>query len=264
MPPAGALAVAVGRSEVRELAVPVFVTGVGRDEYAIGAVNGALMPGMPVFNLAGEVFAIAVPGGQEVRAVPVRAAAERLLARASSGEPPASSFGLGVQEVTEGLTAAFGSGGVIVADVVPGGPVDRMGVRAGDVLLSVGGVAIDSTDAALRALAAVTLDVPIPLRLRRGAAAREVLATPAPAYEVAALARSNDTAAQLPEARRLFSAAVLEAATIPASARVVSVNGRTVTTRAQVERELRRSRRAVPVLLRHGRQQFFVAMEPTR
>jgi hypothetical protein len=44
---------------------------VGEGRYTIGAVNGAILPGMPVFNLAGELLAIAAPEGQE-RCAPFR------------------------------------------------------------------------------------------------------------------------------------------------------------------------------------------------
>jgi len=96
VPTAGALAVAVGRSADHDLAVPVFVTSVGRDEYTIGVASDVLVPGMPVFYLAGELFAIAAPVGRTVRAIPVRQAAARMLARATRGERR-SSFGLAFQ-----------------------------------------------------------------------------------------------------------------------------------------------------------------------
>jgi S1-C subfamily serine protease len=148
-PTTGALAVAVGRSDERELAVPVFVTSVGQGEYTIGAVNHALLPGMPVFNLAGELFAIAVPAGGEIRAIPVRQAAERMLARASIGERR-SSFGLGFQMPSGRLADTFGNDGVIISEVLPGGPGDAAEIRVGDVLLAVGDVQIDSAETATR------------------------------------------------------------------------------------------------------------------
>jgi hypothetical protein len=92
----------------------------------------------------------------------------------------------------------------------------------------------------------------------------EIHVTPAIAYEIAALARSTVDVAAGPEARVVFAASVLEASAIPPTARVVTVNGRALTTRAQVQRELRQARRPIPVLLREGNNQFFVAVEPTR
>ncbi len=262
-PTPGALAVAVGRAADRELAVPVFVTSVGRGEYTIGAATDALVPGMPVFNLAGELFAIAAPDGRSIRAIPVRQAAERMLARATSGERR-SSFGLGFQSLSGRLTDAFGTGGVLITEVLSGGPADDADIRVGDVLLSVGDVTIDSVDAATRALSAAEIGASTRLQIRRGARVSDVQATSAFAYEIAALARSAVDVRQGPEARVLLPAAVLEAASISPFARVVSVNGRPPTTRVQVQRELRIARRPVPVLLRQGSSQFFAALEPTR
>ena len=262
-PAPGALVVGIGRSDEREVAVPVFITSVGAEGYTLGAVNASLLPGMPVFNLAGELLAIAAPDGQTVRAIPVSQTAERMLARASSGDRR-SSFGLGFQVPTGGLADTFGKEGVVISEVVPGGPGDAGEMRVGDVLLAVGDVQIVSADTAQRALSTAAFGTPTTLRVRRGARARDIEATPAVAYEIAALARSQADVAQGPEARVLFAASVLEAAAIPPSARVVQVNGRTLTTRVQVQRELRLARRPLPVLVRQGSDQFFAAVEPVR
>jgi S1-C subfamily serine protease len=218
---------------------------------------------MPVFNMAGELFAIAAPDDRAGRALPVRQAAERLLARASRGERR-SSFGLTFQVPHGPLTERFGAEGVLIADVLPGGPGDAADIRAGDVLLAVGDAKVESADSAARALSTAAVGTPTTLRVRRGARVSDVEATPALAYEIAALSRSSRDVPAGPEARVLFPAAVLEASAIPPAARIVSVNGRTVTTRAQVQRELRMARRPIPVLLRHGNNQFFAAVEPAR
>jgi S1-C subfamily serine protease len=260
-PMPGALAVAVGRSEERDLAVPLFVTSVERDRYAISAISSDLFPGMPVFNLSGELLAITAPDRQHVQAIPVREAAARMVARASMGERR-SSFGLGFQVATGRLVDAFGREGVIVSEVIPGGPADTADVQVGDVLLAVGDARIDSADTATRVLSTATIGTAMTLRLRRNARSLDVSATPAMAYDIAALARADADAPLAPEARVLFPAAVLEKAAIPPSARVISVNGRRVTSRVQVQRDLRLAREAVPVLLRYGRSQFFVAVEP--
>jgi hypothetical protein len=125
-------------------------------------------------------------------------------------------------------------------------------------------VPIDSADAAGRALSTAPIGAPTTLRVRRGARVTDIDATPAFAYEIAALARSTAEGLPGPEARVLFPAAVLEASAMPPSARVISVNGRTSTTRVQVQRELRLARKPVPVLLRQGADQFFAAVPPSR
>jgi S1-C subfamily serine protease len=262
-PAAGALAVAVGRADDRDLAVPVFITSVGADRYTIGAVGETLMPGMPLFTLDGELFAIAAPDGPEVRAIPVRQMAAKMMARAAAGENR-SSFGLGIQAPAGALAAVFGKEGVIVSEVLAGGPADTADIVVGDILLAVGEVEIDSVDTAARALSTANLDTPVTLRVRRADRVSDVTVTPAPAYEVAALSRAATETVRAPEARILFPAALLEAQPIAPAAQVISVDGRPATTRVQVQRVLRTARTAIPVLLRHGDRQFFVAIEPVR
>jgi S1-C subfamily serine protease len=245
------------------VAVPVFVTSAGADEYTVSGSDHAVLPGMPLFTLSGELFALAAPDGARVRAPSVRQAAERLLARASSGDRR-SSFGLGYQIPEGGVADIFGREGALVTAVLAGGPGDAAAIRVGDVLLAVGGVTIDSVETAARLLSTAAIGTPTVLRVRRGARVSEIEATPSPAYEVAALAHSSADVAPAPEARALFPAAVLEASAIPATARVISVNGRPVTARAQVQRELRLARQPIPVLLRAGGNQFFASVAPSR
>jgi S1-C subfamily serine protease len=260
---AGALAVGVGRSNGLDLAVPVFVTAVGEGRYTIGAVNGAILPGMPVFNLAGELLAIATPEGEEMRAIPIRDAADRLIAQSSTGERR-SSFGVGFQAPTGLLTRSFGAEGIVVTEVLAGGPADLADLQVGDAILSVGDVAIDSVETATRALTSAQVGISVLLRVRRSGRVRDLEVTPGLAYEVAALARASADASGGPEARVVFPPTLLESAAIPATARVISMNGRPIASRAQAERELRRVRTPVPILLRHGNRQFFVAVEPSR
>jgi S1-C subfamily serine protease len=261
-PAAGALAVGVGRSSQDDIAIPVFVTRAGDSRYTIGA-DDAILPGMPIFTLAGELFAVAAPAGREIRAVPVREAAERLIARASTGER-LSSVGIGFQAPAGLLTRAFGEEGVIVTEVLEGGPADLGGIQVGDVILRIGDVPIDSNDTATRQLSSATIDTPTRFEVRRSGRIREVEVTPALAYEVASLARTRAETPVGPEARVVFSADLLEAYAIPRSARVLSVNGRALSSRAQVQRELRLARGPVPVLVADGDHRFFAAIEPSR
>ena len=263
-PVPGTLAVAVGRWDGRDIVIPVFVTSVGVDRYRVGAVNDALLAGMPLFNLDGELFAISAGDGRDGHAFSLPQATIRLAARASSGEPHGS-LGIALQERPGTLTAVFGDEGVIVSDVVEGGPADAAGIQAGDVLLAVGDLEVESSDGAARALNSLAAGSTASLRLRRGGSLRTVETTPAPAYQVAALARdAADVRSPGPEARELFDRALLERAGIRGTAQVLSVNGRPPASRAQIERELRRSDRPAVLLLREGSSQFFAAIESTR
>jgi S1-C subfamily serine protease len=259
-PPAGALAVGVGRSSGQDIAMPVFITGVDDDRYTIGTASQAIPAGLPIYTLEGELFAIAAPEGGEMRAHPAAAAAARLAPRATTGERR-TSFGIAFQALEGSLTRTFGERGVIVTEVVPGGPADLADIRVGDVLLAVGDAELDSIAAATAALSTRDVSAATPVRVLRGRRVLELEAMPLLAYEMAALARESLAVAG-PEARTVFAAAVLETADVPPAARVLAVNGRPVASRAQVQRDLRNAREPLPVLLRVDDRQFFVAIDP--
>jgi S1-C subfamily serine protease len=261
-PDAGALTVAVGRWDARDIAVPVFVTSVSPERYRVGAVDDGILSGIPLYTLDGELFGIAATNEGEGHAFPVREAASRLIARASAGERLAS-LGLGFQDLHGLLTQSFGDQGVLINDVVDGGPADVAGLQTGDALTAVDDAPVSSADDLARALSGATPGAPVTLRFRRAGRVRSVEATPALAYEVAALTRgAAENSSAAPEARVLFSPQVLERAGIAPNARVLSVNGRPAVSRAQVQRELRSARRPVPVLLQHGTRRLFAAIEP--
>jgi S1-C subfamily serine protease len=257
-PQPGALTVAVGRRSTHHVVIPVFITETADGSYGIGSTAGAVEAGMPLFTTAGELFAIAAPTSRGMRAVPVGDAVARLLARATAGERPGS-LGLEYQAIDGALAGVFGDTGVVVTGSVEGSPADAAGIVPGDVLLAIGGVAIDSPEAAARALSGAPAGVPIPLRVVRDRREIQIEATPAPAYEIAALGRSR-SAPSAPEARTLFAPSVLRAAAIPGSARILSVNGREVTSRAEAQRALRAARAPLPVLVDVDDRRVFFAI----
>jgi C-terminal processing protease CtpA/Prc len=158
----------------------------------------------------------------------------------------------------------FGAAGVVVTDVIEGGPADLADVQVGDVLLGIGDVDVDSAETATQLLNSASVGTPTRLRLHRAGRAREVEVTPALAYEVAALARARASMPGGLEARVVFPPAVLEVSRIPGSTRVLTMNGRAVPSRAQAQRDLRVARTTVPVLLQQGDNRYFVGIEPTR
>jgi membrane-associated protease RseP (regulator of RpoE activity) len=197
-------------------------------------------------------------------AVSVREAAAVLIERAVAAEERPS-VGLAFQDLTEKLSPRFGDRGVIVTDVVAGAPADMAGIRAGDVLLAVGDVDIDSADTATRTLSSIGIGRTTQLRVRRDGRARVVEVTPASTYQVAALARARvDDRAVAVEARDLLPSPALIAAAIPGTARVVAINGRAVSTPAQASRELRLARAPVVLLLDHEGRRFFATVEARR
>jgi S1-C subfamily serine protease len=263
-PSPGMLAVAVGHRPGGDFAVPVFITGAEGNRYTVGATEGSLLSGMPIYNLDGELLAIAAPERIGVGAVPAGTAAQRLIARAAAGER-LSSIGIAFQQLDGRLTHTFGEQGVVITDVVPGGPADSAGLQAGDVLLAIGEVDVDSAETATRALQAIAVGVPTSLRVSRNGRVRVLAVTPTVAYEVAALARaSTDGDAAGVDARVLLPAQVLAGAGIPPAARVLSIDGRPASSIAQARRQLGAARNPMAVLLRHGDHRFFAAIEPIR
>jgi S1-C subfamily serine protease len=148
---------------------------------------------------------------------------------------------------------------------VEGGPASDVDLRAGDLLLAVGSTEVASAETAARVLQSAAPHAPTELRIIRDGRVRTVQVTPATAYEVAVAARAaRALGSTLPEARVLFTAAQLESARIPPGARVVSVGGRNVSSRTQLQRQLRGAKQPVLVLLRHGDRQFFASIAQTR
>lgn len=73
--------------------------------------------------------------------------------------------------------------GVLIDEVYPGGPADTAGLRAGDVVLSADGVAVNDDDALRFQLATRGLDEAVGLRIWRGERERDLTLITAPASE---------------------------------------------------------------------------------
>lgn len=249
MPPSGSLAVAAASWPGHELILPVFIALVSDEYLRIGGDGGTAAAGLPVYDADGRLFAISLGRGE---ARPVRAAIDRLLQRAMA-ETRARSFGLAFQALTPALAPVFGEAGVIIVDTLPGGPAALAGVRTGDVITAVQGVAMSSPEQLGAALAAVPQPLAARLSLRRAGQPLTVEATAIDAYDAAALADRVRPEAGIP-ADALLSAEQLMASGIADDARILAVNG--------VEPTGDAARRALAqdvaaVLVRHGDRRYF-------
>lgn len=262
-PTAGTLVVAAASWQGQDVTVPLFVTTVGPDRYGVTAGATPLFHSMPFYTLEGELVGIISRDGGEWQAFPAAAALPRLLARAAKGERQAS-IGVAFQELTPPLHEAFGEGGALISDVVEGGPADLAGVQPGDVLVRIGEVDVASVDAAVTTINTVAVGTVTTLDVRRAGRRRSAQVTPSVAHRVAWLAGAERSGSVAPEAGTLFPRTVLEASHVPGDARVLSVNGRVVSNRAEIDRELRRGGLPLRVLLDDGEKQFFVAVAPGR
>ncbi|MEM9725182.1 MAG: Do family serine endopeptidase [Pseudomonadota bacterium] len=120
--------------------------------------------GGPLFNEFGGVIgvntAIISPSGGNIGlgfAIPAnqaRAVAEQIL---ENGFVERGLISVSIQPVTEEIADSLGlpsDEGALVADVTPGGPADRAGVRAGDVITGFAGAAVGEVRDLTRAVAA--------------------------------------------------------------------------------------------------------------
>jgi serine protease Do/serine protease DegQ len=111
-----------------------------------GNSGGALV------NLRGELVgintAIIAPGGGNVGigfAIPVHMAREVMDQLVAHGEVRRGQLGISTQDLTPDLAQAFGirpNGGAVIAQIAPGSPAERAGLRVGDVIVAVEGRAV--------------------------------------------------------------------------------------------------------------------------
>ncbi|HIJ68775.1 MAG TPA: DegQ family serine endoprotease [Deltaproteobacteria bacterium] len=132
--------------------------------------------GGPLFNMKGEVIGIntaIISDGQGIGfAIPVNTAKPLIPQLEANGEVTRGYLGANIQSITPDLSKALKveqSKGALIAEVVPGGPADKAGIKAGDVIVSFDGKPVhDSHDLpAMVAATAIGREVPITL-IRNG------------------------------------------------------------------------------------------------
>jgi hypothetical protein len=258
IPQPGSLVVGAARSPSLDMAIPLFITSVTADRYGLSGIAESAPPGLPVYNLDGGLLALSAGDGTAWR---IRYALDRLLSQAATRSLP-SSIGIAFQVLAEPLATAIGAAGLAIVDVAPGGPGDAAGLAIGDVITGIGkpSTAVGADPAT--ALAALPAGTPVEVSLRRGRRDLTVPVTPAFAHEMAALTPGPSAAG--PRAGVVFDPEALAAASVPAGAVVMMINGRTVTSAAQAARVLRPITGAVVVLLDHRGRRFFARMDGGR
>jgi serine protease Do len=105
--------------------------------------------GGPLVNLNGEVvgvntFILSQSGGNEGLGFAIPSATVRTVYRQLKqfGHLRRQEIGIGIQTITPAMAAGLGLSrnyGVIISDVLPGGPAEAAGLMVGDVLLSIDG-----------------------------------------------------------------------------------------------------------------------------
>src|SRR6058998_2642163 len=103
--------------------------------------------GGPLLNLDGKVIGIntaIVAAGQGIGfSIPINQAKEVMRQLIASGRVVRGWLGIAIQDVTDELAGTFGvKEGVLVAEVMKGGPAEAAGVRQGDVIVELNGAPI--------------------------------------------------------------------------------------------------------------------------
>ena len=169
--------------------------------------DAAINPGNsggPLLNLAGEVIGVnaaivSESGGFEGIgfAIPSNMAAAIVDALIMTGKVVRGWLGLALQEVTPSLAKNLnlkGPKGALVADVTKGGPAEKAGIRRGDVIVSLGGIAVESANDLRNRIAGSRVGKKVEVGLvRRGdrATVQSVVEAYKPSPQVAALELEN-------------------------------------------------------------------------
>lgn len=108
--------------------------------------------GGPLFNLNGEVVGIntaIIASGQGIGfAIPISLARNTVNQLLQNGKVSRGYLGVGIQDVTPDLAKSFGldsERGALIASVYPGGPAEKGGIEAGDIVLSFDGKPLETS-----------------------------------------------------------------------------------------------------------------------
>jgi serine protease Do len=140
--------------------------------------------GGPTFDLYGRVVgvntAIFSPSGGSVGIgfdIPADVAAQVTRQLISNGKIVRGYIGAQIQNVTPEIADSLGisgSKGALVAEITPGGPSEKAGLKPGDVVLKINGRGVDSSTDLTRQVALVRPGEDIRLEVRRDGQVRQV------------------------------------------------------------------------------------------
>jgi len=118
--------------------------------------------GGPLLNLDGRVIGIntaIVSSGQGIGfAIPINMAREVMNQLIVKGRVVRGWLGISIQDLTDELAAGFGvsaKSGVLVADVLKDGPAEAAGMKAGDIIVELGGAPIKEVTDLQKRVAAI-------------------------------------------------------------------------------------------------------------
>ncbi len=162
--------------------------------------------GGPLFNLNGQVVGINTainPNGQGIGfAIPSDALKDVLQQLLTKGRVARGRLGVVIQPVDETMAKALGmdrSRGALVADVEPGGPADRAGVKSGDLIIGVDGTEVPHSQDLPRLIARHAPGSQVSVKVRRETATRDIGVTLEALKEEGARAQMSDSEGRTPD-----------------------------------------------------------------
>ncbi len=118
--------------------------------------------GGPLLNLDGDVIGIntaIVSSGQGIGfAIPINMVREVMTQLIAKGRVVRGWLGISIQDLTDDLAAGFGvsgKGGILVADVLKDSPAEAAGMKAGDIIVELGGVSVKEVTDLQKRVAAI-------------------------------------------------------------------------------------------------------------
>jgi serine protease Do len=140
--------------------------------------------GGPLFNMSGEVVGIntaIMAQGQGIGfAIPINTAKPLIPQLEAKGEVIRGYLGVNIQTVTPELASALqleNPKGALVAEVIPGGPADKAGIKRGDLIISFDGNSVNDTHDLPALVAATPIDKQVPITVMRDGKEHEISAT---------------------------------------------------------------------------------------
>jgi len=171
---------ALGREVVEPLTFQNFI----QTDAAINPGNS----GGPLVNLDGAVMGINTLIFSETGgfmgvgfAIPINLAVRVMEDLVYEGRVIRGYAGISIQDITPSLQKALDlktTDGAIVADVIPGQPADKAGIRAGDIIVNVSGKVVENANQLRNDIALVRPGQKVPLALLRNGKKREVTLIP--------------------------------------------------------------------------------------
>jgi serine protease Do len=159
--------------------------------------------GGPLFNMNGEVVGInsqiysRTGGYMGVSfAIPINVANNVKDQLIKTGHVTRSRIGVGIQDVTAQLAESFGLDrprGALVGQVEDGGPGQKAGIKAGDVILKVDGDTIETSSQVPVLVAAKKPGTPVSIEVWRNGGAKELTVRPVQMEEKSERVANNDS-----------------------------------------------------------------------